>query len=173
MVEQYPDLEESLKTFLTKTIKNTVRSQSIAKVFKVKEYPGSRYEEIVDGNPVLVEMKPYDTKFLLKGEHIKKLDLISIRREIYEGCRQTAQELDKDLIRMIEQSATTIDVKDTPVIDSFLKLITDMKRRGEEPVVITHPDVAKKLYEEALKPENQEKLRKYRVEFGYEPETTK
>jgi hypothetical protein len=114
-------------------------------------------------------MKAYDTKFLLSADYIRKMDLVAVRKEIYEGCKKTAKELDQDLIKEISKVGKHIPVKTETFLEDFLSGILDIKRQGGDPMIFVNPEVYKKLYAETMKPENQAKIRKFMVEMDDGP----
>ena len=163
-LEQYAQLKGLFIESLPKITKQLVNSQSIAQKLTVKEIPGSRYEDIVNGQYIPNNLNLYETLFEPTEESIKEMDLISIRNKLYESCRQTEIKNDRDILQELRKVFPSVDIN----FDRIVEAMREIKKKGGHPDIAFDPMDRKRVQEEALKPENEEKRRKFREEFGFE-----
>lgn len=163
-LEEYLELEEPFKNFLANTIQQLTREQSIAKHLKTVYYPSARYEEFIDGKWVHRELKELKTRFIVKREYVEGMDLISLRKEIFDACSKAGKELDHDIIQRMKTEATNFDTTRPDFFDVFLEKIREMKKDGGNPMIVLSEDTARWLRKEVLRPEIQKKIRLHMAE---------
>ena len=163
-LEEYPELEEPFKNFLANTIQQLTREHSIAKHLKTVYYPSARYEEFIDGKWVHRELKELKMQFIVKREYVEGMDLISLRKEIFDACSKAGKELDHDIIQRMKAEATNFDTTRPDFFDVFLEKIREMKKDGGNPMIVLSEDTARWLEKEVLRPEIQKKIRLHMAE---------
>lgn len=158
-LEHYPELDDLFRKFLSVTIQQLTRENSIAKHFKTIQYPSTRYEELVDGKWVQREFKEFRTQIAVRKELVEDMDLISIRKEIYDACSKTGADLDKEFVQAFQNAGTSIDTNSADFFDVFLATIKELQKEGGNPMLIVSPETARWLQKEMLKPEILKKIR--------------
>jgi hypothetical protein len=111
-----------------------------------------------------IELEEFSFLILENKEDIKKMDLSSIRQEIYHKTDLFVMEKKKNIFSVINSLPSK---KITNPTNDYIDLLRELKRkRGEDLVIMTDPRTSAKIVREVMSSkENQKKVRKALAEM--------
>lgn len=168
-LEHYP-LKDLFDDLFERYTTNIVESNSLTPLLKTENIAGTSYAEFIDGEWRQVQLKQERTKFIIKDDDIRDVDLVVIRKEFYLKCLIKATKRNREIIDLIKRVGREFQISPdgSNALEVYLKILQYSKNKGGELAIAVNPQTYDIIIRELEKPENQERIKRELKEIEYD-----
>jgi thiamine biosynthesis lipoprotein ApbE len=141
---------------------NIVESNSLTPLLKTENIAGTSYAEFIDGEWRQVKLKQERTKFIIKDDDIRNIDLVAIRKEFYLKCLIKATKRNRIIMDLIKSVGKEFQISTdgSNALEVYLEILRYSKNKGGELTIAVNPWTYEIFIRELEKPENQERIKR-------------
>jgi len=121
---EFYDLEGIYNEYLPSVIRKIIHENIVFPPIKYIDVEGTTYMEYVDGKLHKFDLEEHTNEMLVSNTDIASCDFISFRSEIIQKSVEMGYEQIRQIIKVIEDNSTTLDLKDEgDVLDKYFRIL--------------------------------------------------